>query len=93
MTALMAYPLSKPHLRFRNQIMFLIVLTMVFHPGMIPNFLNVKDMGLYNSIWSLIIPGLIGPYNLILIKIIISHFRNRFLNLRGLMEQVIGEFL
>lgn len=68
MTALMAYPLSKPHLRFRNQIMFLIVLTMVFHPGMIPNFLNVKDMGLYNSIWSLIIPGLIGPYNLILIK-------------------------
>jgi len=68
MTALMAYPLSRPNLHFRNQIMFVIVLTMVFHPGLIPNFLNVKSLGLYNNSWALILPGLIGPYNLILIK-------------------------
>ena len=61
MTALMAYPLSRPNLHFRNQIMFVIVLTMVFHPGLIPNFLNVKSLGLYNNSWALILPGLIGP--------------------------------
>lgn len=68
MTALMAYPLSRNNLRFRNQLMFILVLTMVFHPGMIPNFLNVKSFGLYNKISALIIPGMIGTYNLILVK-------------------------
>lgn len=68
MTALMAYPLSRKNLRFRNQIMFILVLTMVFHPGMIPNFLNVKSFGLYNSRWALILPGMIGTYNLVLVR-------------------------
>lgn len=68
MTALMAYPLSRRNLRFRNQIMFILVLTMVFHPGMIPNFLNVKSLGLYNNTWSLILPGMIGTYNLVLVR-------------------------
>lgn len=68
MTALMAYPLSRKNLRFRNQIMFILVLTMVFHPGMIPNFLNVKSLGLYNSRWSLLLPGMIGTYNLVLVR-------------------------
>lgn len=68
MTALMAYPLSRRNLRFRNQIMFILVLTMVFHPGMIPNFLNVKSLGLYNNTWSLILPRMIGTYNLVLVR-------------------------
>ena len=41
---------------------------MVFHPGMIPNFLNVKSLGLYNNTWSLILPGMIGTYNLVLVR-------------------------
>lgn len=68
MTSLMAYPLSQKKLLFRNQLMFVIVLTMVFHPGMIPAFLNIRDLGLYDSTWSLIIPAAIGTYNLILVK-------------------------
>lgn len=68
LTALMAYPLAQKRLLCRKQLMFIIVLTMVFNPGMIPNFLNVRDLGLYGSIWSLILPGCIGTYNLILIK-------------------------
>ncbi len=68
LTAMMAYPLSRPNLRFRDPIMYMIVVTMVFNPGMIPNFLNVRNIGMYNSTWAVIIPTAIGAYNLILIK-------------------------
>ncbi len=68
MTALMAYPLSIKSLVGRSTWMMVIVITMVFNPGMIPGFLNVKSLGLYDSQWALILPGLIVPYNLILMK-------------------------
>lgn len=63
-----AYPLSKPDLKGRNVILAFIVFTMFFNGGLIPNFYLIKTLGLYNTMWSLILPGALGAYNLILMK-------------------------
>ncbi|NHN29711.1 carbohydrate ABC transporter permease [Paenibacillus agricola] len=67
-TVLTAYPLARNPIMGKKLIMFLIVLTIVFRPGMIPNFIVVKSAGLLDSIWSLIIPSLISPFYLIITK-------------------------
>ncbi len=64
-----AYPLTKKDLKGRNFILTLWVITMYFSGGMIPNYILVcRTLGLKNSLWSLILPGLCGCYNLILMK-------------------------
>jgi putative aldouronate transport system permease protein len=68
LTATMAYPLSKANLPGGRIIMALIVFTMVFGGGMIPTFLVVKDLGLLNNYWALILPMAINPFSLIIIK-------------------------
>lgn len=67
-TVSMAYPLAKKTLRGRNAILSLVVFAMVFSGGMIPTFLLVKDLGLLNSYWALILPAAINPFSLIIIK-------------------------
>lgn len=68
LTASMAYPLSKANLPGRRLMLSLIVFTMVFSGGMIPTFLMVKDLGLLNTYWALILPAAINPFSLIIIK-------------------------
>ncbi len=63
-----AYPLSKKDLKGRNVILLFITFTMFFNGGLIPNFYLVKTLGIYNTIWSMILPGALGAYNLILMK-------------------------
>ncbi|TBL76057.1 carbohydrate ABC transporter permease [Paenibacillus thalictri] len=72
-TILFAYPLSRRRFHFRRTIMFLVVFTMIFQGGMIPEYLVVKMLGLLNSYWSLIIPRAIIAFYLI---IMINFFRN-----------------
>ncbi|WP_166243110.1 carbohydrate ABC transporter permease [Paenibacillus turpanensis] len=67
-TVLMAYPLSRKEFMIRKQIMLCIVVTMIFNAPMIPYFLTVRELGLMNSLWVLIIPGLIGTFNMIIIR-------------------------
>lgn len=68
LTASMAYPLSKGNLPARRTLLSLIVFTMVFSGGMIPTFLVVKDLGLLDTYWALILPMAINPFSLIIIK-------------------------
>jgi putative aldouronate transport system permease protein len=68
LTLTFAYPLSKKYLAGRNPMLMLITFTMVFSGGMIPGYLNVRNLGLLNSYWSLILPGAIGTWNLIVVK-------------------------
>lgn len=68
LTALMAYPLSKVELPGRRTIMTVVVFTMVFSAGMIPTFLVVKQLGLLDTYWALILPAAINPFSLIIIK-------------------------
>lgn len=64
----LAYALSKRYLPNRNFWTMLLVFTMFFSGGMVPNFLLVKDLGLMNSIWSLILPGCISAYNITIMR-------------------------
>lgn len=63
-----AYPLSKKHLKGRNFILNMVIITMLFGGGMIPSFLVFSAYGLYDTIWALVLPGLISPFNMIIIK-------------------------
>lgn len=68
MTAIGAYVLSRPNLYFKNIIMFFIVVTMVFHGGLIPNYLLVNDLHMMNTMWALLIPGAINTFNMIIMR-------------------------
>ncbi|SDO19513.1 putative aldouronate transport system permease protein [Paenibacillus sp. yr247] len=68
MTAFMAYPLAKKRLRGRGFIMFFVLFSMLFSGGMIPTYIIVKSMGLFNTVWALILPGAISAFNLIILK-------------------------
>ena len=67
-TSLMAYSLAEKSLPGRALFLRIIVFTMLFGGGMIPTYFVVKQTGLINSLWSIIIPGLISPFNLIVLK-------------------------
>ena len=68
MTILMAYPLTKERLRGRKFFNLMALFTMYFSGGTIPIYLNVKWFGLLDSMWSLIIPGVLSTYNMIIMK-------------------------
>lgn len=67
-TVLTALPLSRRGLPGRSGILLFIVFTMLFSGGIIPSYLLVKQVGLLNSGWSLIIPGLINAFYLMIVK-------------------------
>lgn len=72
MTLTTAYCLSRNDLPGRNIIMLLFTFTMFFSGGMIPSYMLVQKLGLINTVWSLLLPGAIGVYNLILAKTFIQ---------------------
>jgi putative aldouronate transport system permease protein len=68
MTCLTAYPLSRKELPGRKYLMYAVTFTLVFSGGMIPTYLVVDALGLIDSYASLILPGAISSFNLILVK-------------------------
>lgn len=52
----------------KNAITFMIIFTMYFSGGMVPGYLNIKDLGLLNSLWALILSGGLSTTNLIIMK-------------------------
>lgn len=72
MTIMAAYPLTKTKLKGRNLFLFIIVLTMFFSGGIIPEYLLVKNLHLLDSIWALILPGMINAFYLLIIKTFFS---------------------
>ncbi|OAS24328.1 carbohydrate ABC transporter permease [Paenibacillus oryzisoli] len=67
-TALMAYGLARRDVDGRKVIMFLVVFTMLFHGGLIPTFLVVKELGMIDTYAALILPTAISAFNLIILK-------------------------
>ena len=63
-----AYVLSRKNYMLKKFFNLLVVFSMYFSGGMIPFFLVVKEMGLYKSIWALIIPNLINVFNLVIVR-------------------------
>jgi len=68
LTTLGAYPLSRRDLKGKNGIMMFIVFTMFFSGGLIPIYLNVRDLGLFDSRWAILLPSAISAYNLIVMR-------------------------
>ena len=67
-TTLAAYPLSRPNLKYRNAVMFLITFTMLFQGGLIPDYLLINNLGLYNSRFALFLPVIVNTMNLIIMR-------------------------
>ncbi|MEK3775390.1 carbohydrate ABC transporter permease [Paenibacillus sp. FSL K6-4396] len=72
MTIAAAYPLAKSNLKGRKWFMLVIVVTMFFSGGIIPEYILIKNLHLLDSSWGLILPGLISPFYMI---ILITFFR------------------
>ncbi|PYI56423.1 carbohydrate ABC transporter permease [Paenibacillus flagellatus] len=63
-----AYPLSKPALKGRRTLMLLVVFTMLFSGGLIPNFYLIRSLGLLDTYAALVLPSLFSGFSLILMK-------------------------
>jgi multiple sugar transport system permease protein/putative aldouronate transport system permease protein len=73
MTMTTAYCLSRADLPGRNGIMLLFTFTMFFNGGMIPTYMLIRNLGMLNTPWALIIPGAIGVYNMIIARTFIQN--------------------
>ena len=63
-----AYPLTKKRLKGRNFFSFILLFTMYFSAGLIPEYLLMKDLKLLNTMWVLILPLIFSPYNMLIMK-------------------------
>lgn len=68
-TSLMAYPLSVKNLKYRNYIAMYVYITMLFSGGLVPSYILItRYLHLDNTIWVYIIPSLINPWNLFVLR-------------------------
>ncbi|WP_168119662.1 carbohydrate ABC transporter permease [Paenibacillus sp. HB172176] len=67
-SVLTAYPLAHKDFLLKRPVMFGIIITMIFNAPMIPFFLTVRQFGMMNSLWALVLPGVIGTFNMIIIR-------------------------
>ena len=67
-----AYPLARKNLRGRGPIMFVFSFTMLFSGGMIPNYILVRELGMINTRWAMILPGAMSVYNMIVCRTFIQ---------------------
>lgn len=67
-TAMTAYALSRPGSLLHRPILMTVLLTFLFSPGIIPTYLMVKELGLLNSYWALIVPTAINAFNIIIVR-------------------------
>ncbi len=72
-TILASYPLTKKRLKGRNAILLLMLVTMYFTGGLIPDYMLVKNLGLLNTPFALVLPGMMSVYYMIIMK---SFFQN-----------------
>ncbi len=71
-SAFLGYLMTKQEMWLRKVWYRLIVVTMYFSAGLIPWFLNMRNLGFLDNFWAYVIPGLVSPYNMILVKTFIE---------------------
>ncbi|GJM75120.1 sugar ABC transporter permease [Paenibacillus macerans] len=72
-SAMVAYSISRQDFVLRKFITVAFILTMYFNGGLIPNYLLMRDLQLVGNFWVYILPGLIGVFNLIIIRSFIEN--------------------
>jgi len=73
MTMIAAYPLARKGLPFKGIVVALFMFTMLFSGGTIPGYLLVKNLGMIDTIWAMIVPGAISVYNMIIARTFIQN--------------------
>lgn len=68
LTLFAAYPLSRSDFRGKRIFMVLILFTMMFSGGLIPNYLLVKNLHLLDTMWAVVLPGAVNAYNIIVAR-------------------------
>ncbi|MBO0603502.1 carbohydrate ABC transporter permease [Sporosarcina sp. E16_3] len=68
MTILAAYPLSRRDLKGRGFIMAFIIFTIFFSGGLIPTYLLIRDLGMLDTFWVMIIPNAVAVWNIIIMR-------------------------
>lgn len=68
MTGFCAYVLSRKDFMLRKGITIMVMITMFFSGGMIPMFIIIRSLGMYDTIWALLLPGAISAYNMIIMR-------------------------
>ena len=68
LTASLAYPLSRSEYSARKVILMLVLVTMIFHAPLIPNYMVLKNLQLIDSLWVLILPSAISAYNMFIMR-------------------------
>lgn len=74
MTSLMAYPLSKDNFKLSHILMLYVIVTMIFKAPVVPYFLTVKGMGLFNNPLVLVLPHILSAYNLAIMRTFFKQF-------------------
>jgi len=68
LTILAAFVFSRKNFMLKRPLMFFCVFTMFFSGGLVPFFLTMRDYGLYNTIWAVLLPGALSTYNMIIMR-------------------------
>lgn len=68
LTTSAAYVLSRSDLPGRGALTLFVVITMIFSAGIIPGYMLIRNLGLLDSVWAMILPGAVGAFNLILMR-------------------------
>jgi len=67
-TMMAAYPLARSDFKARGVLSFVFTFTMLFSGGMVPTYLVIKQLGMINTVWALVLPGAISVYNMIVAR-------------------------
>ncbi|MEF3305982.1 carbohydrate ABC transporter permease [Paenibacillus sp. GYB003] len=80
MTATLAYPLSRPEYVYRKAVLLMVLFTLIFSAPLIPNYLLVKQLGLLDTLWALMLPMAISAFNLFVMRSFFIHVPNELLD-------------
>ncbi len=75
-TLIAGYILSRPYFMFKNIIVFIVTFTMMFNGGMVPTFIVIRDLHMYDTRWAIILPGAISVFNIIIMRTSIQGIPN-----------------
>ncbi|MFK7693906.1 carbohydrate ABC transporter permease [Paenibacillus sp. HJGM_3] len=80
MTSTLAYALSRPEYLYRKAVLLMIMFTLIFSAPLIPNYLLVKQLGLLNTLWALMLPMAISAFNLFVMRSFFLNLPNELLD-------------
>ncbi len=63
-----AYPLSRKELRGKKVFNFIFFFTMIFNGGIVPSFLLINNLGIYDTMWAIVLPGAVSAWNIIIMR-------------------------